>query len=344
MSYLITQNYITNNRPETPLKLDGAVCHATDTPGATDENERDYFNNGYRSASAHAFIDWDSITETIPENEVAWHAGPRANSHMLGWELCEPRDDDPDRFRKFAEVWNRAVWYAAYKFVQYGWETGPGLWSHKGISQRYGETDHTDPYGYFNRYGKTWQNFLDAVDVEMKAIKGGEPTTVVTPIEPTHIEAIKLAAPMQPTPVQAPLIFSFPNNAKIVNDDLFLRDVNGNKIPGRYAAVGDPITVLETFSTGLALIEYPTPGGVVRGFVRNDVNCIAYTYADLWRNGSTNETVYTEDGSPLGTIFPGEKATPMYRKNNLLHVAYDTSKGKRSKSGYVYWNGWFNKF
>lgn len=157
-----------HNRPGTPLNPQGMVIHDTDDPGATDENEDDYFDNGYRAASAHTFIDWDSITEVIPENEEAWHAGPTADSLFLGLELCVPPTHDPT---KFAEVWKRGVWYTALKFVKHGWETGPGLWSHRGVSNRWRETDHQDPIAFFAEYGKSWDDFVADVNTMIVQLK-----------------------------------------------------------------------------------------------------------------------------------------------------------------------------
>jgi|GEM_PF-5017108 N-acetylmuramoyl-L-alanine amidase len=166
-TYPVIQEYVVCNRPGTAIKPVGQVVHSTADPGATAQNIRDYFNNGYRGASTHAVIDWNSIIEMIPENEMAWHAGPTANSQYLSFEMCEPDTDDPDRASKFQEVWNRAVWYCAKTCVKYGWNTDDNIFSHYGISMMYHETNHTDPYGYFATYGKTWDQFLAEVDAEI---------------------------------------------------------------------------------------------------------------------------------------------------------------------------------
>lgn len=146
-------------------------------------------------------------------------------------------------------------------------------------------------------------------------------------------------------PSLATLKYTYPNNAKVIGDDLYIRDANGNKIPGRYVSKGDSITVLDVSgSRQLCLVEYPTPIGVKSGYVANVVSCIQYIYQDQWQNGSTNEAVLDENGASLGSLNPRESATPLYRKNGKLHVVYDTIKGANTKSGYVAWNGGFNKF
>jgi len=171
--YPVVQEYIDNNRPGTSLDPVGQVVHATADPGASATDIRNYFNNHPNAeASTHAVIDWNSIIELIPENEIAWHAGPTANHAFLSFEMCEPVTDDPDRCNKFQEVWNRAVWYCAKTCVKYGWKTNDNLFSHNGISEMYpNETNHTDPYGYFAAYGKTWDEFLADVDINISELQ-----------------------------------------------------------------------------------------------------------------------------------------------------------------------------
>ena len=67
------------------------------------------------------------------------------------------------------------MWLVADAFVRYGWSIVSGIWSHDAISQRYHETDHTDPTGYFKEYGKSFADFVVDVDTlarKMKEEKG----------------------------------------------------------------------------------------------------------------------------------------------------------------------------
>ncbi|WP_242866017.1 hypothetical protein [Desnuesiella massiliensis] len=139
--------------------------------------------------------------------------------------------------------------------------------------------------------------------------------------------------------------FSYANNARVINDFLYVRDANGNIISGRRVDMGDNITVLDvSYSKQLALVEYPTPSGVSTGYVTNATNCIQYYYQDHYVNGSTSETVYDEYGNVLGSLNPWEKATPLYKKGGKMHVVYSTDKGLNTKSGYVVYNGGFTGF
>jgi hypothetical protein len=171
---------------------------------------------------------------------------------------------------------------------------------------------------------------LSAIDTEITRLK--QPITNPTPTPP-------VPAPDPSVPV---LNFAYPNNAKVVNDDLYIRDANGVRISGRYVFNGDKITVLDvSYSKQLVLVEYPTPSGVRSGYVKNIVNCIRYDYQDQWVNGSTPEPVFAENGAMIGSLNPREHATPLYRKNGKLHVVYTTDKGKNTKSGYVKRDGGF---
>lgn len=155
--YPVSQEYIQNNRSRKALNSQGIVVHATATPGATAANERSYFNSQYVGASAHYFVDWQEIIQTVPEGKQAWHAGPTANSRFLSVELCEPSGND---LAKFNEVWKRAVWLVADACIRHGWtNVENATFSHDEISNMYGETDHTDPVEYFAKYGKTFAQF-----------------------------------------------------------------------------------------------------------------------------------------------------------------------------------------
>lgn len=72
------------------------VIHYTANDGDTDENNGVYFKNNDVDASAHYFVDDDSITRSVPDNYVAWHCGGKSyrhktcrNSNSIGIEICD---------------------------------------------------------------------------------------------------------------------------------------------------------------------------------------------------------------------------------------------------------------
>ena len=51
------------------------VAHYTSNDGDTDENNGKYFANNIVKASAHYFVDDDSVTQSVPDDYVAWSVG-----------------------------------------------------------------------------------------------------------------------------------------------------------------------------------------------------------------------------------------------------------------------------
>lgn len=72
------------------------VIHYTANDGDTDENNGTYFRNNAIETSAHYFVDSDSITQSVPDDYVAWHCGAIIynhakcrNSNSIGVEICD---------------------------------------------------------------------------------------------------------------------------------------------------------------------------------------------------------------------------------------------------------------
>lgn len=71
------------------------VIHYTSNKGDTAKNNADYFAREVVKASAHFFVDENSVWNSVPENCVAWHCGASSykhpycrNSNSLGIEIC----------------------------------------------------------------------------------------------------------------------------------------------------------------------------------------------------------------------------------------------------------------
>ena len=82
------------------------VIHYTGNDGDTDENNGKYFKNNIVSASAHYFVDDDSVTQSVPDDYVAWSVGGKkyancastgggkyygiaTNANTLNIEICD---------------------------------------------------------------------------------------------------------------------------------------------------------------------------------------------------------------------------------------------------------------
>ncbi len=100
-----------HTRSGQPLRrVEGVVIHYVQWPGATAQRIRDYFHalprtEPGRYASAHYAVGLEGeVIQMVPEDEVAWHAGPssktrrevetrlggKPNWRTIGIELCHP--------------------------------------------------------------------------------------------------------------------------------------------------------------------------------------------------------------------------------------------------------------
>ena len=134
--------------------------------------------------------------------------------------------------------------------------------------------------------------------------------------------------------------FTYPNNAQVVGDDLYIRDENNTRIAGRQVDNGDHITVLDVgYTKQLTLVQYQAGSVVRQGYVTNVPSIIKYYKQGQWHNGNSSEPVLDENKGRLGSLDPKESATPLYEKNGMIHVVYNTGKGVNTKSGYVAYKG-----
>ncbi|MGL5803682.1 MAG: M14 family zinc carboxypeptidase, partial [Cetobacterium sp.] len=130
---------------------------------------------------------------------------------------------------------------------------------------------------------------------------------------------------------------SYPENAT-ARVALDVRKADGSVIPGCEISKGDPLTVIDvSYSRQLALVQYPTPGGIKQGYAT--AKYIDYKNQGNYHNGSTPEPVINYDGSSLGSLDPYETATKLFEVNGLTQVVYNTDKGTNTKSGFVRYAG-----
>lgn len=132
--------------------------------------------------------------------------------------------------------------------------------------------------------------------------------------------------------------------ATVSGDFFYVRDSSGNVIPGEIVSDKSVIAIIDiSYSKQLIYTKYLDlrAGGIEkRGYIKNVPSLLQYNYQDRYQNGSTSEPVYDHAGNRIGSLDPWEKATPIYSIGNMLHVVYNTDKGKNTKSGFVkYWGG-----
>lgn len=134
-------------------------------------------------------------------------------------------------------------------------------------------------------------------------------------------------------------------NAILSGDNFFVRDTNGNKT-GEMIPQNTKVKILDVgYSKQLCYLSVLVEGKEKKCYISNVPSCITYLYQGQYSNGSTKETAYETSSckNDIGALDPYEKATPLYRENGILHIVYDTDRGKNTKSGYVKYNGGFSK-
>lgn len=73
------------------------VVHYTGNQNDTAYNNTKYFKSQNRGASAHYFVDKDSIWQCVEDKDVAWHCGTKSkyyhsecrNANSIGVEMCD---------------------------------------------------------------------------------------------------------------------------------------------------------------------------------------------------------------------------------------------------------------
>jgi N-acetylmuramoyl-L-alanine amidase CwlA len=156
-----------HSRPGVPLRPVGLCLHSTADVGATAQQIRDYFNT-HRGASAHIVCDWTEALQLIPwvpgVAEIAWHAGPSANTRFLSIELCE--STDPVQFQASYALW---IATAASVCSTCSWPADDDhVWSHAKVSATFHEVDHVDPIPYLARWNVTWNQVLSDIQANLK--------------------------------------------------------------------------------------------------------------------------------------------------------------------------------
>ena len=157
---------------------EGVVIHETATPGATAWNEVTYFNREWPNIQSyvHAFADANNILQIHNTDYGVWGAGPWANSRMVQIELCQENTWDA-----FARSVNNQAYFTAVMLKKYGLTPsladGKGygtIWSHYAINQYHPSAGgHTDPIGYFNKWGYTMWQFYQLVQYHYNKLNGG---------------------------------------------------------------------------------------------------------------------------------------------------------------------------
>lgn len=141
------------NRPGTKANMQWITIHNTANPTSTAANERNWVLNRIDKASFHYAVDDREAVAIIPEDEIAWHTGTSlGNQTSIGIEVCESGNQEI--------TWNNAVSLTAQLLYKRQWTTTQ-VRTHKSWSGK----------NCPNKLLPRWQEFLNAVELELKQIK-----------------------------------------------------------------------------------------------------------------------------------------------------------------------------
>ena len=92
------QSNYTKGRKE---QIQYIVVHYTANNGDRAEGNGNYFAHPNRNASAHYFVDENTIVQSVYDNDTAWHCGAKSyrhekcrNNNSIGVEMCSEKDQN----------------------------------------------------------------------------------------------------------------------------------------------------------------------------------------------------------------------------------------------------------
>lgn len=147
------------------------VIHYTGNDGDTDEANAKYFQRNIVEASAHYFVDDDSITQSVPDNYVAWSVGgakyPKTkggkfygkctNDNSISVELCDTNKNGKFDFTE--KTLNNAVELVRLLMKKYKVPV-------ENIIRHYDVTGKVCPQP-FVKSEKKWKEFKERLEEEM---------------------------------------------------------------------------------------------------------------------------------------------------------------------------------
>lgn len=164
-----------------------AIAHFTANDGDSDEANARYFQNNIVKASAHIFIDDNSITQSVPDTYVAYAVGGARysdykqtggasmygiinNTNSISFEMCDTVKNG--KYDVSAKTRANAISIIAQKMVLYNIPI-ENLYRHFDVNGKY------CPRYYMGKNNKEWEKFKADVKAEMKRLKAPKTTTTV---------------------------------------------------------------------------------------------------------------------------------------------------------------------
>ena len=230
-------------------KPEGIVIHETATPGASAYNEAIYFNREWKNmySYVHAFVDHKQVIQMMTPGYGVWGAGAIANNRFIQIELCQETTRN-----KFAKSVNNDAIYAAKLLHRYNIEpsnasnTGKGtIWSHHAVSRFLGGTNHTDPDGYFKKWGYSMNDFYSLLKYYYD-LQAAETVTTPVPDDSTVTDDSSNAADSTNTPAtDSDPVSQAPTGKKTLMHDAYTYDAQGKRTNAALKIAGTVVTVAQ---------------------------------------------------------------------------------------------------
>ena len=230
-------------------KPEGIVIHETATPGASAYNEAIYFNREWKNmySYVHAFVDHKQVIQMMTPGYGVWGAGAIANNRFIQIELCQETTRN-----KFAKSVNNDAIYAAKLLHRYNIKpsnasnTGKGtIWSHHAVSRFLGGTNHTDPDGYFKKWGYSMNDFYSLLKYYYD-LQAAETVTSPVPDDSIVNDDSSNAADSTNTPAtDSDPVSQAPTGKKTLMHDAYTYDAQGKRTSATLKTAGTVVTVAQ---------------------------------------------------------------------------------------------------
>ena len=151
MNAVLIPAHATNYTAGRQKSIDRIVIHYTAGVGDTARNNGIFFQGANRQASAHFFVDENTVVCSVREGDTAWHAGNwDMNCRSVGIEMCSKKDAEGNYYIPKATV-DRTVELTRELMDRYG----IGV---EGVLRHYDVNGKHCPEP-FVRNGALWEDF-----------------------------------------------------------------------------------------------------------------------------------------------------------------------------------------
>ncbi|MFG6318563.1 MAG: N-acetylmuramoyl-L-alanine amidase [Clostridia bacterium] len=181
IKYLFTKRNFTTMKNK---KNEFIVVHWVGAKSSAYNNAR-YFENTYRGASAHYFVDSDEVYQIVREKDSSWHCGAKyykhlrcRNSNSIGIEMC-CYTNEKGKLDVSEEVINKTVELVRELMAKYNIPI-------ENVLRHYDITGKNCP-APFVQNNQRWIDFINRVKGEVKGkYKAGQVVEIIVPIKKAY--------------------------------------------------------------------------------------------------------------------------------------------------------------